>query len=82
MINSWSSGSSNSDRRFEDSGDRGPGGGGGPGDGEFFTELVPVFEPSTIIGFWLFAVALSMIAGVFPAWKASKLNPIEALRSE
>tara|TARA_B100001750_G_C15512122_1_gene604403 strand:- start:92 stop:1285 length:1194 start_codon:yes stop_codon:yes gene_type:complete len=82
LINAWSSGSSNSDRRFEDSGDRGFGGGGGPGDGEFFTELVPVFEPSTIITFWLFAVALSIIAGVFPAWKGSKLNPIEALRRE
>ena len=79
LINSLASGSSNSNRSFNDSGrDQFS----GPGNDEFFTELVPVFEPSTLISFWLFAVILSIIAGVFPAWKASKLNPIEALRRE
>ena len=79
MINSISSGSSNSNQRFNDSGRDQL---SGPGNDGFFTELVPVFEPSTLISFWLFAVVLSIIAGVFPAWKGSKLNPIEALRRE
>jgi putative ABC transport system permease protein len=31
---------------------------------------------------FLFSAAVGMIFGVFPAYKASKMNPIEALRSE
>lgn len=38
--------------------------------------------PSLIIKVFIFSVAISVIAGFFPARRASKLNPVEALRYE
>jgi putative ABC transport system permease protein len=38
--------------------------------------------PELIIGSLLFSVIIGMIAGVIPAYRASKLNPVEALRYE
>ncbi len=40
----------------------------------------PVFQPATILLAMFVAVMVSAIAGVYPAWRASKLEPIEALR--
>ena len=37
---------------------------------------------STFLVFGAFAVAFSTLAGLLPAWKAVRLNPSEALRSE
>jgi len=37
---------------------------------------------STFLVFGAFAVAFSTLAGLLPAWKAARLNPSEALRSE
>jgi len=35
-----------------------------------------------VISAILFAVIVSLIAGVYPAWRAVRLNPVEALRYE
>lgn len=49
-----------------------------PGD----IDISPAFLPQDLATSWLLSVFLSMLAGVYPAWKASRLDPIVALRRE
>jgi putative ABC transport system permease protein len=49
----------------------------GPGNGP---PLDPVYLPLDMISVWLISVGLSILAGLLPAWKASRVTPIEALR--
>ncbi len=42
--------------------------------------LIPLFFMTDMITVWIISVVLSVIAGLLPAWKASKVSPIEALR--
>jgi putative ABC transport system permease protein len=53
------------------------GGGGG-----FSLQLVPTFDPLHLLQTWVLCVSLSMISGFYPSWRASRLNPVEALRHE
>ncbi|MEM3841463.1 MAG: FtsX-like permease family protein [Candidatus Micrarchaeaceae archaeon] len=46
------------------------------------SSISPVIEPSTILLAILLAVGISLISGFYPAWKASRVDPIQALRSE
>ena len=37
---------------------------------------------STFLTFGLFAVLVSTVAGLIPAWRAARMNPADALRNE
>jgi putative ABC transport system permease protein len=39
-------------------------------------------SPELIVGALIFSVLIGMISGIIPAIRASKLNPVDALRSE
>jgi putative ABC transport system permease protein len=51
------------------------GGGGG------FT-ITPLLTPEVFVGALAFGVGVSVIFALYPAWRASKLKPVEALRYE
>jgi putative ABC transport system permease protein len=44
--------------------------------------LTPVFLPQDMAQVWGLSVGLSMLAGLYPAWRASRTAPIVALRRE
>ena len=57
-----------------------PGGGGPGGGGGASSHISPIFIPHDILNVWILSALLSLAAGIFPAWKASGLSPLEALR--
>jgi putative ABC transport system permease protein len=46
------------------------------------SSIEPIFLPLDLLKVWLLSTGLSVTAGILPAWKASKLPPIVALRRE
>lgn len=51
---------------------------GGPGGGG----ITPIFKYTDILSILLISFVLSILSGIYPAWRASKLSPLEALRKE
>jgi putative ABC transport system permease protein len=54
--------------------------GGGSGSSGPPPHVDPIFIPSDLVHVWLLSLLLSVAAGIMPAWKASRLSPLEALR--
>ena len=51
----------------------------------FFSEFLylnPVFTVDTFVKASVLAISLSILSGLYPAWRASKLDPVVALRYE
>ena len=44
--------------------------------------ITPVLTPTVLLGALGFGVVVSVIFAIYPAWRASKLKPVEALRYE
>jgi putative ABC transport system permease protein len=42
----------------------------------------PVLTPTVLLGAFGFGIAVSVIFAIYPAWRASKLKPVDALRYE
>jgi putative ABC transport system permease protein len=44
--------------------------------------ITPMLTPEVIIGALVFGIGISVIFALYPAWRASKLKPVDALRYE
>jgi putative ABC transport system permease protein len=58
------------------------GAGGAIGIGNLVENFDPVVAPGAVIMAVGFSLAVGLFFGLYPAWRASRLNPIEALRYE
>jgi len=60
------------------------GAGGGPSSGltAMFTTITPVLTPELMFWAIFYGVVVSVIFGLYPAYRASKLDPVDALRKE
>jgi putative ABC transport system permease protein len=63
-------------------GGAGFGGGGGVGGGGGGLSITPVVTPMVFVGALSFGLIVSVVFAVYPAWRASRLKPVEALRYE
>ena len=45
------------------------------------SHIAPIFLPNDLLRVWFLSLTISLAAGIFPAWKASRMSPLEALRT-
>ncbi len=58
---------------------------GGPFSGAFGGggfDITPLLTPEVLAGAFVFGIGVSVVFALYPAWRASKLKPVEALRYE
>ncbi|HEX6103755.1 MAG TPA: FtsX-like permease family protein, partial [Alphaproteobacteria bacterium] len=48
----------------------------------FLSQLPAIIEAEEVAAVVLMALALSLLATVYPSWRAARLDPVEALRYE
>ena len=48
----------------------------------FLSQLPAIIEPGEVAAVVIMALALSLLATVYPSWRAARLDPVEALRYE
>jgi len=48
----------------------------------FLPDLPLALQPFYLLAAWLLSAVIGLAAGLYPAWKASQMNPIEAIRQE
>jgi putative ABC transport system permease protein len=60
----------------------GPGGGRPPGGTNTPPQphITPVFRTTDLLNIWMLSFIISAVAGLYPAWKASRLSPISVLK--